>query len=91
MDSVPVCRVRGNGGQLLILLTLKGDIVSVGEGEGATGAVIFLESPRRLARPRTPPFHGDNMGSNPIGDTNQFKGFDISRLFEHYGLIIQSV
>src|ERR1700758_4267887 len=26
--------------------------------------------PRRLARPRTPPFHGDNMGSNPIGDTN---------------------
>jgi hypothetical protein len=30
---------------------------------------INLERPRRLARPRTPPFHGDNMGSNPIGDT----------------------
>jgi hypothetical protein len=25
-------------------------------------------SPRRLARPRTPPFHGDNTGSNPVGD-----------------------
>src|SRR5580698_4863952 len=23
--------------------------------------------PRRLARPRTPPFHGDNTGSNPVG------------------------
>jgi hypothetical protein len=54
-----------------MLLTLKGDIVSVGDGEGAAGAVIFLERPRRLARPRTPPFHGDNMGSNPIGDTNK--------------------
>jgi hypothetical protein len=28
--------------------------------------------PRRLARPRTPPFHGDNMGSNPIGDAKYF-------------------
>ena len=27
-------------------------------------------SPRRLARPRTPPFHGDNTGSNPVGDAN---------------------
>lgn len=26
------------------------------------------ERPRRLARPRTPPFHGDNTGSNPVGD-----------------------
>src|SRR3954467_13298034 len=27
-----------------------------------------LARPRRLARPRTPPFHGDNTGSNPVGD-----------------------
>jgi hypothetical protein len=27
--------------------------------------------PRRLARPRTPPFHGDNTGSNPVGDANK--------------------
>ena len=26
------------------------------------------QRPRRLARPRTPPFHGDNAGSNPAGD-----------------------
>ena len=26
------------------------------------------QRPRRLARPRTPPFHGDNTGSNPVGD-----------------------
>jgi hypothetical protein len=34
-----------------------------------------FERPRRLARPRTPPFHGDNMGSNPIGDTNKHRRF----------------
>jgi integrase len=27
-------------------------------------------SPRRLARPRTSPFHGGNTGSNPVGDAN---------------------
>ena len=27
--------------------------------------------PRRLARPRTPPFHGDNTGSNPVGDAKK--------------------
>src|SRR6185503_11555825 len=30
-----------------------------------------LPRPRRLARPRTPPFHGDNTGSNPVGDANK--------------------
>src|ERR1700722_8657054 len=29
------------------------------------------QRPRRLARPRTPPFHGDNTGSNPVGDANK--------------------
>ena len=29
-----------------------------------------FQRPRRLARPRTPPFHGDNTGSNPVGDAN---------------------
>jgi putative ABC transport system permease protein len=27
--------------------------------------------PRRLARPRTSPFHGGNTGSNPVGDANE--------------------
>ena len=31
------------------------------------------QRPRRLARPRTPPFHGDNTGSNPVGDANKIK------------------
>src|SRR5215467_5828842 len=29
------------------------------------------KSPRRLARPRTSPFHGGNTGSNPVGDANK--------------------
>ena len=29
-----------------------------------------LSRPRRLARPRTSPFHGGNTGSNPVGDAN---------------------
>ena len=29
-----------------------------------------LRSPRRLAWPRTSPFHGGNTGSNPVGDAN---------------------
>src|SRR6476661_7653584 len=32
---------------------------------------IFIPActrPRRLARPRTSPFHGGNTGSNPVGD-----------------------
>ena len=33
----------------------------------------FPESPHRLARPRTPPFHGDNRGSNPLGDATSRK------------------
>jgi hypothetical protein len=31
--------------------------------------------PRRLARPRTPPFHGGDMGSNPVGDAKPYQGF----------------
>ena len=29
---------------------------------------LFLTRPRRLAWPRTSPFHGANAGSNPAGD-----------------------
>ena len=36
---------------------------------------LLLKRPRRLARPRTPPFHGDNTGSNPVGDANQHAAF----------------
>ena len=30
--------------------------------------IAYRESPHRLARPRTPPFHGGDGGSNPPGD-----------------------
>src|SRR3954464_7641388 len=32
---------------------------------------ILPRRPRRLARPRTSPFHGGNTGSNPVGDANE--------------------
>ena len=32
------------------------------------------QRPRRLARPRTSPFHGGNAGSNPAGDAKILKG-----------------
>jgi hypothetical protein len=32
---------------------------------------LSFQRPRRLARPRTPPFHGDNKSSNLFGDTNK--------------------
>ena len=32
-----------------------------------------LRGPRRLAWPRTSPFHGGNTGSNPVGDANKIK------------------
>ena len=35
--------------------------------------------PHRLARPRTPPFHGGDAGSNPAGDANFL--FSSCRLF----------
>ena len=34
-------------------------------------------SPRRLARPRTSPFHGGNTGSNPVGDANLLNNLQI--------------
>ena len=36
-------------------------------------ALGALGGPHRLARPRTPPFHGGNGGSNPPGDASSFQ------------------
>src|SRR6202041_209090 len=57
-------------------LTLRGWAVTVRDGlpRGcALSGCPRSERPRRLARPRTPPFHGDNTGSNPVGDANRIK------------------
>src|SRR5271157_371622 len=38
-------------------------------------SLLASHRPRRLARPRTSPFHGGNAGSNPAGDANILKDF----------------
>src|SRR5438270_5866269 len=48
---------------------------------------LLLQSPRRLARPRTSPFHGGNTGSNPVGDANKIIGFHRITAFPHDQLI----
>ena len=35
-----------------------------------SGTALASPGPRRLAWPRTSPFHGGNTGSNPVGDAN---------------------
>src|SRR5216684_5340300 len=37
--------------------------------------------PRRLAWPRTSPFHGGNTGSNPVGDAKSFQKFKSAAVF----------
>lgn len=50
------------------------------------GPFLLYVRPYRLAWSRTSPFHGENMGSNPIGDAKLFfsfhKGFN-SKAFIH--------
>src|ERR1019366_2516446 len=36
---------------------------------------LTRKRPRRLAWPRTSPFHGGNTGSNPVGDAKSFQRF----------------
>ena len=35
-----------------------------------SAAILPHRRPRRLAWPRTSPFHGGNTGSNPVGDAS---------------------
>src|SRR5438094_1150956 len=46
-------------------------------------ATPALHRRRRLARPRTSPFHGGNAGSNPAGDANILKDFCNSTVAGH--------
>ena len=41
--------------------------------DGRIVTACLCKRPRRLARPRTSPFHGGNTGSNPVGDANSFQ------------------
>ena len=40
---------------------------------GRIVTACLFKRPRRLARPRTSPFHGGNTGSNPVGDAKPFQ------------------
>lgn len=44
-------------------------------GSSPTRLTKKIVRPHRLARSRTPPFHGENMGSNPIGDAKFLQRF----------------
>jgi|ERR1700722_3552480 hypothetical protein len=62
---------RGAASPSLLLLTLfhrVGSLFLRAPAANPTSALCSPSRPRRLARPRTPPFHGDNTGSNPVGD-----------------------
>src|SRR5580692_7888441 len=59
------CRI-GNIGKFLTLTKATANIKS-------SPAFLPQSRPRRLAWPRTSPFHGGNTGSNPVGDANKTK------------------
>ena len=44
-------------------------------------SLFACSRPRRLARPRTPPFHGDNTGSNPVGDASKINHIGLPSIF----------
>ena len=52
---------------------------------------LELQSPHRLARPRTPAFHAGNRGSNPLGDAKSFwRDSNWQTLLLVFGLILYS-
>ena len=46
-------------------------------------AKFHPERPRRLARPRTSPFHGGNTGSNPVGDARKYAVYSARSEISH--------
>ena len=63
----------------IIFLTLQRATVTIDE----LAVDSRLRGPRRLAWPRTSPFHGGNTGSNPVGDANKIKDFHKPAVFLH--------
>ncbi len=61
---------------LLTLFHRLGSLSLRAPAANLTSAPCSPSRPRRLARPRTPPFHGDNTGSNPVGDANKTKDLE---------------
>src|SRR5579863_1124475 len=50
-----------------------------------SGTALASPGPRRLAWPRTSPFHGGNTGSNPVGDANLINNLRNCRLWRTTG------
>ena len=65
-------------------MTLTNDVGRVEKRSGLPTVLPSLERPRRLARPRTPPFHGDNTGSNPVRDAKQIKNMGVPLLISWF-------
>ena len=70
------CECESSGvavrGRACALLTRDFRVARVEPGRLRPARRLWAKQrPRRLARPRTPPFHGDNTGSNPVGDANK--------------------
>jgi hypothetical protein len=64
--AVLTCR-RAHASNVLDFLTLGGTAANIKDSQ----VHPISPRPRRLARPRTSPFHGGNTGSNPVGDANK--------------------
>jgi|HubBroStandDraft_6_1064221.scaffolds.fasta_scaffold00602_15 hypothetical protein len=56
--------LRCSSERKIIFLTLRRGTVTIDQ----LAVDSRLRGPRRLAWPRTSPFHGGNTGSNPVGD-----------------------
>ena len=68
-----VAASKAIAGSLLLRQPSTCTTVQSGQGTEEPVKLNAVNSPRRLARPRTSPFHGGNTGSNPVGDANSFQ------------------
>jgi len=55
--------------------------MNFGDKQLSNKLLSHQKRPRRLAWPRTSPFHGGNTGSNPVGDANKIKDLLETRFF----------
>ena len=81
--QLPVASARASAGSLLLPQFSLCTVVQSGKTVRNLLNSTESTSPRRLARPRTSPFHGGNTGSNPVGDANIPKHFRDPAVFAH--------
>ena len=78
-----VAASKAIAGSLLLRQPSTCTTVQSGQGTEEPVKLNAVNSPRRLARPRTSPFHGGNTGSNPVGDAkplNNLQGLPFNAL-----------